>query len=189
VDVLNQVFKESFMSRSVRQLETMIGYGLSMARAEELVEEINHLSDEIARRACELLSRRGAGAGPDLHDWLEAESSLLIPVPVQVVESADRVRVRAEVAGFGRDQLCISVGPRRLVIAGKIDPADGLRPADYAAGGDVIETGRRSKRICRIVELPVEVQVGKEKFDVRDGVLELTVPIAFRSLRNETGIA
>jgi HSP20 family molecular chaperone IbpA len=178
------------MSRAVRQIEATIGHGLSMARAEELVEEINHLSDEIARRACELLSRRGGDPVPDLHDWLQAESSLLIPVPVQVVESADRVRVRAEVAGFSRDQLCIRLGPRRLVIAGKIDPDIGWRSAGFtAAGRDVLETGRRSKRICRVIELPVEVQVGKEKFEVRDGVLELTVPIAFRSLRSETGIA
>jgi HSP20 family molecular chaperone IbpA len=77
-----------------------------------------------------------------------------------------------------------------LVIAGKIDPDIGWRSAGFtAAGRDVLETGRRSKRICRVIELPVEVQVGKEKFEVRDGVLELTVPIAFRSLRSETGIA
>lgn len=57
--------------------------------------------------------------GNDLDDWLRTESELLCPISIAMSESKDCVNVRANVAGFGRSEIEVSVEPGRVMILGK----------------------------------------------------------------------
>jgi HSP20 family molecular chaperone IbpA len=82
------------------------------------------------------------------------------------------------VPGFTADELQLSVEPLWVMIAGRMD----LKPGESAQAA---QPERRSKRICKVIDLPVEVQTTRAEFDLTDGVLELALPIAFKSLRSE----
>lgn len=166
------------MSKAVSEIRVVGREVPAIVRAEELLDQTNRLSEEIARRAYELFEQRGRAQGLDLHDWLQAESELLQPVPVEIVETADKIKVRAEVPGFTADELQLSVEPLWLVIAGRMDSR-----SEKPAGAAYSE--RRSKRICKVIDLPVEVQTARAEFELQDGVLELALPISFKSLRSE----
>jgi HSP20 family protein len=166
------------MSKAVSKIRVLGREAPAIVRAEELFDQTNRLSEEIARRAYELFDQRGRAQGLDLRDWLQAESELLQPVPVEVVETADKIKVRAEVPGFTADELQLSVEPLWVMIAGRMD----LKPGESAQAA---QPERRSKRICKVIDLPVEVQTTRAEFDLTDGVLELALPIAFKSLRSE----
>lgn len=167
------------MSKAVRELRAL-GWGAPPATlAEELLDQMDRLTNEIALRAYELFDNRGRIDGSDLDDWLRAESELLHPVPVEVVETADKIKVRAEVPGFVADDLRLCVEPRRVIVAGRND-LNGGHDTDAAIYSD-----RKPKQICRVIELPAEVQTARAEFDLKDGVLELALPIAFKSLRSE----
>jgi len=166
------------MSKAVSEIRVLGRGAPAIVRAEELFDQTNRLSEEIARRAYELFDQRGRAQGLDLCDWLQAESELLHPVPVEIVETADKIQVRAEVPGFTADELQLSVEPLWVVIAGRMD----LKPGKPAGAS---HSTRQSKRICKVIDLPVEVQTARAEFELKDGVLELALPIAFKSLRSE----
>ena len=165
------------MSKAVSEIRVLGRGAPAIVRAEELFDQTNRLSEEIALRAYELFDQRGRAQGLDVSDWLQAESELLHPVPVEIVETADKIQVRAEVPGFTADELQLSVEPLWVVIAGRMD----LKPGKPAGA----HSTRQSKRICKVIELPVEVQTARAEFELKDGVLELALPIAFKSLRSE----
>ena len=74
------------------------------------MEELHHA---IARRAFEIFEGKGRWPGRELDDWLRAESELLHPMHLELMESDNHVTVRAEVPGFSAKELEINVEPRR----------------------------------------------------------------------------
>ncbi len=66
------------------------------------MEELHHA---IARRAFEIFEGKGRWPGRELDDWLRAESELLHPMHLELMESDNHVTVRAEVPGFSAKEL------------------------------------------------------------------------------------
>jgi hypothetical protein len=54
-----------------------------------LLERFNNLSEQISRRAYEIFEGKGRTFGQDLEDWFRAESEILHPVHLRVVEKDD----------------------------------------------------------------------------------------------------
>jgi HSP20 family protein len=167
------------MSKAVRELSVLERRVPLIDRADELLDQVTRLTGKISLRAYELFDGRGRVDGFDVDDWLRAESELLHPVPVEMVETADKIKVRAEVPGFAADDLRLCVEPRRVIVAGTSD-LNGGHETEAAVYSD-----RKPKQICRVIDLPAEVQTARAEFDLKDGVLELALPIAFSSLRSE----
>lgn len=168
------------MSKAARELRALGHEAPYVERAEKLLDQMNRMTREISLRAYEFFDHRGRTHGFDLDDWLRAESELLHPVPVEVVEMADKIKVRAEVPGFIADDLRLCVEPRRVIVAGMNGSNGGYET------GAAVYSDRKPKQICRVIDLPAEVQTARAEFDLKDGVLELALPIAFKSLRSET---
>ena len=61
----------------------------------------------------------GFERGHVLQDWFKAASKLLRPTPVEVRESASDLIVRAELPGFGPDDLAVSIGSRHVLITAR----------------------------------------------------------------------
>jgi hypothetical protein len=64
---------------------------LNLASQEELFEHTQGLVDSIARRAYELYESRGCAPGHEWDDWFQAESELLRPVKLHVMELEEQL--------------------------------------------------------------------------------------------------
>jgi len=92
---------------------------LNLRNIEDLHWEMQEVQLAIVRRAYELFEARGSEHGHDWEDWFRAESELLRPVPVFMLESDDRISVRANVFGFEENELRVGLEPRRITILGR----------------------------------------------------------------------
>jgi Protein of unknown function (DUF2934) len=76
----------------------------------------------IALCAFEIFQARGSVHGHDREDWALAESELLTPVKFHLSESGEQLIARAEVPGFHRQEIKVSLEPRRMSINEKPSP-------------------------------------------------------------------
>jgi HSP20 family molecular chaperone IbpA len=125
----------------------------------------------IARRAFELFESRGGSHGHDVDDWITAELELLRPYRHDLKESAEAVVFHAELPfSFTPDQLTVSVEPRRLIVSGE-------RELDVTCGGHVpAHVEKRTQRIFRMEELPVDIDPSRATAKLHAEVLEIVMP-------------
>ena len=132
----------------------------------ELSQEFNDL---ISHRAYELFELRGSVHGYDREDWLQAESEILLNVPVDITETEAGLIIHAAVPGFSERELEVRVAPRSLCITGKHQETS-ERTEEKA-----VITERNSSQIFRAFELPAEVDPDTVNATVNNGVLEIDV--------------
>jgi len=155
--------------------------GTAVKRAEELAKPsespsiIDQLEDTfkaITRRAYELFESSGREFGRDLENWFQAERELLHSVHVSITEADGFLEVKAEVPGFTEKEIEISVEPHRLTIAGKRETKKEEKK------GKTVYAESCSNQIFRSVTLPLEVETEKVTANLKNGVLEITLPKA-----------
>lgn len=135
---------------------------------ENVSDHIRAISESIERRAYEIFEARGRQPGQDVDDWCCAESELAPPFPVQLTELDDRLTVRAELPEISAQQIKIGLGPQQLVIVSTAEQTAERERGEIIAGA--------SKQICRVLDLPVEVDRARAKATMQNGVLDLTLP-------------
>jgi HSP20 family protein len=95
--------------------------------------------------------------------------------PVDISEEDDHITVEAELPGFRRDQIDVSVRNGILVI-------DAERKEEKKKSGATRHLGeRRFTRVHRALPLPAVVDESKAEGRVEDGVLTLRLPKTERS--------
>lgn len=156
------------MSKALREV-TSPAVPPARPSIQDMFNEADRLSREIAGRAYRIFINRGSGPGAAMDDWLQAESELLTPLPVEVIQSRDTIRLRAKAPGFTVKDIRIAVEPLRCVIAGR------MKSDQQQSNVDRRSSKATERRICRIVQLPEEVRPDAAVFDVRSGVIELTL--------------
>ena len=154
----------------------------NLVSVHELFEHTQDVFNLIARRAFEIFESRGCAHGNDREDWFLAESELLKPVKFHISESGEQLTARAEVPWFNRQEIKVSLEPRRLSISGKAE----LRE-DHQSGKHT-HSLRHAQLMFRVIDLPTEVDLSKAKVTFNDGTLEVVMPKAApaKSLRVET---
>ena len=146
--------------------------GPKVVKFESLVDRIDSICHEVARRAYQLFEGGGRQEGHDVEHWLAAESELLCPVDIQLKETDKALEITAEVPGFNETELEISVEPRQLTITGK-------RETNTAGKkGGIVYSEARATDILRIIPLPTEVDAAHVTATVANGILSITVPKA-----------
>ena len=155
---------------------------LNLVSVHELVEHTQDVFNLIARRAFEIFESRGCAHGNDREDWSLAESELLKPVKFHLSESGEQLTARAELPGFNRQEIKVSLEPCRLSISGKAE----LRE-DHQSGKHT-HSLRHAQLMFRVIDLPTEVDLSKAKATFNDGTLEVMMPKAApaKSVRVET---
>jgi HSP20 family protein len=141
-------------------------------RTGEPSDEIKQLFDSVAQRAFEIFQSNGRTFGHDVEDWLEAERELFHPAHIDVSESAEGFRIRAEVPGFSAKELEVNVDGRRLTISGKRQTREEKKEKK------TIYSESCSNQVLRVVDLPAEINVNEVAATLNGGVLELEVPKA-----------
>jgi HSP20 family protein len=164
---------------------------LNLVSPNELFEHAQGLFDLIAQRAYEFFESRGGSHGNDWDDWFRAESELLNPVKLHVLESGDHLIARAEVPGFTPHEIKVCIEPRSLSISGKTETDQD----DQGTGETVLDSPghslRRTEQILRVIELPVDVDPANAKATVKDSTLEVVMPKAppAKSVRVQAKVA
>jgi len=120
----------------------------------------------IARRAYELFEKRNREHGHDWEDWFQGESEFLRPVTVVISETGDRCSVRANVLGFGADELKVSIEPRRIVILGRKEVGT-ARETREATPSDLYPD-----QIMRSIEIASEVDPASAVIELQSGILK-----------------
>jgi HSP20 family protein len=155
---------------------------VNLVSVHELFEHTQDVFNLIARRAFEIFESRGHLHGNDREDWFLAESELLTPVKFHLSESGEQLIARAEIPGFNRQEIKVSVEPRRLSISGKAE----LRE-DHPSGKHTDALGH-AHLMFRVIDLPTEVNLSEAKATFNVGTLEVVMPKAApaKSVRVET---
>jgi HSP20 family protein len=158
-----------------------ISTDLNLVSVHELFEHTQDVFHLIAVRAFEIFESRGRAQGNDREDWFLAESELLEPVKFHLSESGEQLTARAEVPGFNREEIKVSLEPHRLSISGKAEPHE-----DHQTGKHT-HSLRHEQLMYRVINLPCEVDLSRAKANFNDGTLEVVMPKAApaKSLRVE----
>ncbi|MGH9685601.1 MAG: Hsp20 family protein [Candidatus Acidiferrales bacterium] len=140
------------------------------------MERMIRMHDEIAQRAFEMFERDGA-SGRELENWFNAEDQLIHPAHVNISESETALHVQAEVPGFEPKDIEISLEPARLTISGKKESNQ-----ERQNKGNVIYKELCSSQLLRVIDLPAEIDPERTQATLKNGVLELEMPKAQRSM-------
>lgn len=117
-------------------------------------------------------------------DWPRFESGLAEALPpMDVVDRDNEVLVRAELPGMSREDLEVTVSDDTLTIKGQSRREEEKEDGDYHRREIV------SRSVSRTVSLPGPVNGDGAKAELKDGVLEITLPKAERAKRKRIDIA
>lgn len=132
-----------------------------------LSREAKEMFGLIARRAYEIFEAQGKVKGHELDNWLQAESELFEPTPIDVKESPDGLKLFADVRGFAPKEIEVDLEPRRVTIIGK------QQSGAQQQSGSISVARHRATRMLRSLQLPVEIDTRLASARVERGVLEL----------------
>jgi len=159
---------------------------VQLLAADILLNRKTEIDVMIARRAFELFEGRGGGHGHDVDDWITAELELLRPHRHDLKESTKAVVFHAELpCSFAPDQLNVSVEPGHLIVSGE-------RELEVTCvGGVPTHVEKRTQRIFRMEELPVDVNPSGTTATLKGELLEIMMPkvIAVSTPREKTQAA
>jgi HSP20 family protein len=150
---------------------------LSLRNIEDPHWEMQEVQLAIARRAYELFEERGREHGHDWEDWFRAESELLRPVSVTMLESEDRTSVRANVFGFEEKELRVGLEPRRITILGKKEVS-----TTETEGGKLEYIDWYPDQILQLIDLATEVTPERAVVELQSGVLKFELPKAAKKI-------
>lgn len=120
---------------------------------------------------------------PWSRDWAGFESRLETTMPrVDVVDRAHDVLVRAEMPGMIREDIEVTVGDDSITLRGKSRREETKEEGDYHRHEIV------SSALSRTVPLPCEVDGDRARAQLKDGVLEVTLPKAERAKRRRVQV-
>lgn len=136
---------------------------------ETLVQRMDVIFQDIARRAYQIFEGNGSQHGHDLDDWLKAERELLRPVNVRVNETDKSVVIKADVQGFNEKEIEISVEPTQLTVTGKHEATKEETEGQMAYSESI------ASDMLGVITLPTEVDAAKATARVKDGVLDVVI--------------
>ena len=133
--------------------------------ADQLLERINNLTDQIRIRAFELSTMHEEGGLHHLDDWVQAEHELLACQRCEVREEANHFVTEVDAAEFEPKDLKVSLLGNDLMI-------EGTSRTEKTVDGNETETTGRS--IIVRAFLPDAFDPATLKAELHDGVLRVT---------------
>ena len=115
--------------------------------------------------------------------WERPIGELVSMPSIDVIDRDDEVVVRAEVPGYKKEDIEISVSDSSLTIKGEMKTEEKEEKGDYYR----CEISQGS--FSRVIALPSEVDDSKAKASMKDGMLELTLPKREKSKRHAISIS
>src|SRR5437870_5318799 len=119
--------------------------------AEDIVDEIHHMYEQITTRAYEIFLERGGICSLDLEDWLKAEQELLFKPEVHLDQTDRRIKVTICIGKVRPLDIQVLVTPDAVVIQ-----------AEHSTG---------CKKVFRTVQFPRRIDVNKAQAAYENGCL------------------
>lgn len=136
-------------------------------------EELRRMREKIDRVLGEL--ERGKKL-PSLGDFMD--------FPVDVIDEEDKIRTIAELPGFKKEDIDISIEDRYLNIRAERED----EKEDEGKGKEYLRRERSSGMIQRRILLPQEINTENVKATYNNGILEVTLPKAEIKTRKKIDI-
>ena len=137
-----------------------------------VLEQVESIREAVNRRAYELFEGGGCCQGRDLEDWLQAEREIVSTPPIELTEKNGEVTLKVALAGFGSADLDVQVTPEDILIRSeRVHERRGSNEKVY-------QTEFRRGKLFRAVKLPYEIDPKKTTTRLRNGLLQVTAPIA-----------
>jgi HSP20 family molecular chaperone IbpA len=143
-----------------------------MHRKSSSGDELQQVHKTIAERAYDLFLRRGASGGDEWTDWFAAEREMVRRPAIDVLEKDGAVTVSASLAGVEPQEVEVDISPRDVVIKAQTSHWHDERDVR------VYRCEFKSGQIFRQVHLPRPVDANRAQADLKNGVLNVTAPIA-----------
>lgn len=102
---------------------------------------------------------------------------------VDILEDTDKLTVKAELPGFKREDLNVSVHANNLVISGE------RRSEEERKEGEFYRSERFYGRFHRSISLPYPVDIEKIQAQYRDGILTVNLPKAEHAKAKQIEVA
>lgn len=102
--------------------------------------------------------------------WPRGEGIEARMPPVDVVDRENEVLVRAELPGMAKEDIEVSVSGNTITVKGS------TRKEEKKEDGDFHRREIVSSSVSRTVTLPSEVEGDKARAQLKDGILEITLP-------------
>lgn len=132
--------------------------------------EAERMFEQIRRRAYELFSGRGYGAGRALDDWLTAEHEFNWPA-TELVERDQDFMLSVALPGFEPAEVSVTATPRALVVQAK---SRSERKDEARKGEARIHWSEfTSADVCRRIEFAREIDVDKVSATLKNGMLRV----------------
>ena len=149
---------------------------LKLQRPGSILDRVDAVQQEIARRAFNLFSGRGGVVGRALDDWLKAERETIWKPAVEIVEKDGEFLVEAAIAGVPAKEMDVQVTPSELLIQG--NGAHEHRP------GEIVHACEFQRgRMFRAVSFPRRIDPDKVRAEYHDGLLRVWAPAASDEIR------
>jgi HSP20 family molecular chaperone IbpA len=148
----------------------VVNTDVDLASVDDLFEHTQDVFNLIAQRAYETFEGRGCVHGNDRGDWFLAESELLTPETFRLSESGGQLTARAELPGFHRKEIKVSLGPQRLSISGKTERLEKHEEEKHP------HSHRHAQLMFHVIDLPCEVDPSRAKATYSDGRLDVVMP-------------
>lgn len=140
--------------------------------AEKMFERFAEITRETTQKAFEFFKARGGDFGKDFDDWFNAEREILRFVPMEITESNGTVKVKAHIPEFKPEEVEISVKDDVLMISGNAEERKEKKDEN------VVYSDFKSNRFFRQMKLPMPVLTEKATAELKDGLLNISLPKA-----------
>ena len=94
---------------------------------------------------------------------------------VDVAETDDEVVVTADLPGFDREEISVSVSDRSLTLRAEHDHSEERESGDE--GASYVHRERRHQSVSRSIPLPADVDADAAHATYRNGVLTVSMPV------------
>ena len=145
---------------------------IAVRKSESFWDQIQQMEERILRRAHDIFLNNGSEVGKDLQNWLAAEKELVWKPAIQLKEKSDSFELEVDVAGVEPKDLKIEATPDDILIKGSTERTEKKQE------GEVRVSEFQSGTLFRSVHFPKQVDPGKVKAGLKNGLLTITAPIA-----------
>lgn len=116
-------------------------------------------------------------------DWPKFGAAAELPMPrVDVVDKSDHLLVRVELPGMTKDDIEVSVSDNSITLKGS------MRKEEDKEEGEYHRREIFSQVVARTVALPSEVDAEGARAQLKDGLLEVTIPKVARAKRKRVEV-
>jgi HSP20 family protein len=164
--------EEQQNNRPQQERSNRMATTLPVKKTESIFDALQHMHDQIMKRAFEIFDRNGHTSGGDLDNWFQAEKELVWKPSIELEEKDNKFLLQVALAGVESKDIDIEVTPEEILV--KAD----LHREQKEKKGKIHTSEFASGNLFRAVRLPKKIDPEKVKAEFKDGMLHLTAEIA-----------